>query len=181
MNAPGPRVVKAPIRLGKAGRMIVYVIAAGLWLSGAAWLVFHYFLRRPSDFGLEAHPLEVWWLSAHGAFGFAALWLIGFLSARHIGGGWASGRRRLSGLTLLVTAGVLTLSAWLLYYLGHDGLRGAAAILHWGVGLAAPWLFLCHRLAAPGRSAERRRRSRQVAPDADIHASTQNGTRGQRQ
>jgi len=143
---------RAPVRLGCGGRSMVYVIAGGLWLSGGLWLLFHYFLRRTSEFGLEAHPLEPWWLRVHGAFAFAGLWLLGFLSARHIVGGWASRRRRSSGLAMLGASGLLVLSGYLLYYAGADRVRAVVSLCHWGLGLAAPALFLLHRFArAPRR------------------------------
>jgi len=138
---------RAPVRLGGGGRRTVYVIAGGLWLSGGLWLLFHYFLRRMTEFGFEAHPLEAWWLRLHGAFAFATLWLVGFLSARHIVSGWASGRRRLSGLTMLGAIGVLVLTGYLLYYLGDDQARSLVSLGHWGLGLGLPALFLCHRFA----------------------------------
>ena len=78
-------------------RYLVWPIVLGVWLSGALWLVFHDFLMRPGEFGLTAHPLEQWWLRAHGAFAFASLWLLGFLSVAHVGGRWAWRRQRRSG------------------------------------------------------------------------------------
>jgi hypothetical protein len=106
---------------------------------------------------MEAHPLEAWWLRLHAAFAFGALWLVGFLSARHIVNGWVSRRRRLSGLSMLGGAGILILTGYLLYYLSSDGARGIASIAHWGVGLFAPALFIWHRFAVG------RRRARETA------------------
>jgi hypothetical protein len=179
------RSANGPIRLGASGRMTVYVIAAGVWITGVLWLVFHHFLLRPTEFGVEPHPLEIWWIRLHGAFTFGALWLIGFLSAQHIVSGWASRRCRLSGVTLLSVAALLTLTGYLIYYLGNEDLRRLASGLHWGVGLVAPGLFLWHRLTVFRRSDARPRawrppRGRAFTPGADIQASTHPGTRGAR-
>jgi len=144
----GIGLAKGPIRLGRARRLTVYLVCAGLWLTGVAWLVFHYYLRAPSDFGPQTHPLEPWWLRLHGAFAFGALWMLGLLSAAHIVNGWSSARRRWSGAIMLGAAALMTLSGYLLYYLGDEALRGATAYVHWGIGLAAPALFLLHRFAA---------------------------------
>ncbi len=60
-----------PVRLKRSRRWLTYGIGLGLWLTGAAWLVFHYFLKTPSLFGPAENPLTHWWLAAHGLFAFA--------------------------------------------------------------------------------------------------------------
>ena len=126
-------------------RYLVWPIVLGVWLSGALWLVFHDFLMRPGEFGLTAHPLEQWWLRAHGAFAFASLWLLGFLSVAHVGGRWAWRRQRRSGLVLLAIYVWLVLTGYLLYYAGGDAFRAAVSLSHWTVGLAALVFLLLHR------------------------------------
>jgi len=126
-------------------RYLVWPIVLGVWLSGALWLVFHDFLMRPGEFGLTAHPLEQWWLRAHGAFAFASLWLLGFLSVAHVGGRWAWRRQRRSGLVLLAVYIWLVLTGYLLYYAGGDAFRAAVSLGHWTVGLAALIFLLLHR------------------------------------
>ena len=51
-------------------RLVVHVVGAGLWLTGALWLLFHYLLKRQGWLG-AVHPLESWWLRFHGAFALA--------------------------------------------------------------------------------------------------------------
>jgi hypothetical protein len=126
-------------------RYLVWPIVLGVWLSGALWLVFHDFLERPGQFGLTAHPLEQWWLRAHGAFAFASLWLLGFLSVAHVGGRWAWRRQRRSGLLLLGVYIWLVVTGYLLYYAGGDAFRAAVSLGHWTVGLAALIFLLLHR------------------------------------
>ena len=88
------------MRLRKELRVTTYIIGAGLWLSGVLWLIFHYFMVSQTAFGPQPHPLEHWWLSAHGLFAFATLWLYGLLWGRHIVVGWNSKKRRITGSTL---------------------------------------------------------------------------------
>jgi len=45
---------------------------AGLWLTGALWLLFHYLLKR-QGWLVAVHPLETWWLRFHAAFAFGAI------------------------------------------------------------------------------------------------------------
>lgn len=143
--APPPGLAKGPIRIGTTYRRVVNSIVAGVWATGVLWLVYHYLLRQPGEFGPQPHPLEPWWLRLHGAFAFGALWVVGLLSSSHLLNGWASRRRRWSGSTLLAVAIVLSLSGYLLYYAGDERMRAFVSVLHWGLGLAAPLAFAWHR------------------------------------
>jgi hypothetical protein len=140
-----PVRVAGPVRLGPKRRVAVYSVAAGVWLTGLVWLVFHYGLRRQGEFGLETNPAEPWWLKLHGAFAFGALWAVGMLSAAHFPNGWASGRRRWSGAILFAAAILLIVTGYLLYYLGDERLRQMNALIHWVLGLASALPFLVHR------------------------------------
>jgi hypothetical protein len=133
--------------MGDARRWSVYVVAAGLTLTGAGWLTVHYFLQRRGPFGPEANPWEPWWLKAHGALAFAALWLGGLVWGVHVRAGWSARRRRWSGGIVLGVLLMLIVSGYLLSYAGDDQLRGWVSRAHWIVGLAAPGTFLVHRFA----------------------------------
>src|ERR1700743_388036 len=94
---PRRRPVTGPIRLTRARKWGVYGVAAGIWATGAIWLVLHYFLRRKSEFGFETTPAEPWMLRLHGAFAFVTLAALGLLWGVHVLNGWFSHRRRWSG------------------------------------------------------------------------------------
>ena len=130
-------------RVAALPRLVVNVVGAGLWVTGALWLVFHYLLKRQGWLG-AVHPLETWWLRIHAAFAFGAIWTFGFLWGTHVVPGWSIRRRVRSGVALVVIAGWLMLSAYLLYYLGDEDQRFVVSILHWLVGLSCPVLFLAH-------------------------------------
>lgn len=140
---PFPR---AP-ELSRSRTLTVYSISLGLWGTGAVWLLLHYFFVQEGPFGPGPHPLEFWSIAAHGAFAFASLWLIGLLWSVHIPAGWRSLRRRWSGSLMFGLAAFLILSGYLLYYFGDADLRPVLSVLHWGMGLACPALFLVHRFA----------------------------------
>ena len=90
---------------------ITGLLVAALWLSGMLWLVLHYLLARPNEFGVARHPMEAPVLLAHGIAALVALFVLGWFAARHAGA--MSGRRhsRVSGwllsgfLVLLAGAG----------------------------------------------------------------------------
>lgn len=137
--------IRGPIGLGQVRRLIVYGIGLGVWTTGCLWLLFHYFMRQPTEFGFEVHPLEPVWLKLHGAFAFAALWTVGLLSANHIVNGWAAKRRRWSGAVLLAFVTIIITTAYLLYYSGAEDTRKYAAIIHWTMGIAVLIAFIGHR------------------------------------
>ncbi len=111
-DASSPRAVAQPDSHGLHDQL-------GLWLTGAVWLIAHYVLVYEGEFGPLPHPLEFWSVAAHGAFGFASLWLLGLLWSVHIPAGWRASRRRLSGSMMFGVVAFLILSGYLLYYLGN--------------------------------------------------------------
>jgi hypothetical protein len=146
-RAHAPQVAARAPALSRSRQLTVYSISLGVWLSGAVWLLAHYFMEREGTFGPSPHPLEFWSIAAHGAFALATLWMLGLLWAIHIPAGWRSLRRRWTGSLMFGVAAVLILTGYLLYYLGDADARPALAVLHWVVGLACPALFLMHRFA----------------------------------
>ena len=133
------------VRLGRPTRLGLYIVGIGVWLTGGLWLLFHYFLVSQGEFGPQTNPLEPWWLKLHGAFAFATVWMFGLLWSVHVTKAWPISRRRLSGGMMAGTIGWLTLSGYLLYYVGNDNVRSVISVLHWAIGLAAPLAFLWHR------------------------------------
>ena len=146
MSTHRPLRVRPP-RLASEQRLSVYAVGFGLWTTGAAWLLLHYFLAQETPFGPSPHPLEFWSRAAHGAFGFAALWLFGMLWGTHIVDGWRSLRRRWSGAAMFVIFAWLVVSGYLLYYLGGEQTLAVTTVLHWSIGLLCPLPFLLHRFA----------------------------------
>lgn len=138
-------------RLPQNYRWATYFIVALVWCSGAAWLLFHYFLAHQGEFGAEPNPLEIWWLRLHGVGTFAVLWLAGALWIVHVRTALAMPRRRPSGILLLVIFAILTISGFLLYYGADGNVRDWTAVVHWCVGLAVVLPLLWHALRAGRR------------------------------
>ncbi len=145
-SVPAKASPRAP-ELSRSRIRIVYTISLGLWLTGAVWLLSHYFMVQEGEFGPLPHPLEFWSIAAHGAFGFASLWLFGLLWSMHIPAGWRSFRRRWSGGVMFGVTAFLVVSGYLLYYLGNAEMISVVATLHWVVGIACPALLLLHRFS----------------------------------
>ena len=146
---------RTPLRLSRRRRYLVYAIGWTLWLSGALWLVSHYFLMSKGPFGDTPNPMEPWWLRLHGAMAFGALWSFGLTWGVHIVAGWKTGRQRVTGG---VAVGVLTwliITGYLLYYLTDDGWRNVSVLAHWTVGLALPVLLAVHVVLGRRRAKRR--------------------------
>jgi len=137
MNAP-------PIRLGEWHQAYLYGMGTVLILSGAMWLLFHYYVRIPGEFGPTLHPLEPWLLSIHGIS--AAGILIGFGSVMpgHVRRAWRAARNRISGSIFFGVMLALTVTGYLLYYVGNETARSFLSIFHWVVGLGLPVLAGWH-------------------------------------
>jgi hypothetical protein len=143
-------------RLSRSLRIAIYTIGAGVWFTGVLWLLFHYFVGHRGPFGPTVSPLEPWWLTLHGAFAFAAVWIFGVLWGVHIPAGWSGRKRHLSGGLLVALLAWLIISGYLLYYVSDEQLRAATSLAHWLIGLVVPIGFLAHRL-------KRRRNSLKIA------------------
>lgn len=135
---------RSPRLFSRRREMLVYGVLGGLWLSGAAWLVLHYFLQRSGEFGPQPNPLEPWALKLHGAFAFGALWIGGLLWAVHVVPAWQRGHRWASGIATVALFVILAVSGYLLYYASAESLRAGVTLLHWLLGLAAIVPLLIH-------------------------------------
>lgn len=149
-------------RLAQWQVWLLTVSGTALWLSGAAWLLLHYYGQVEGEFGPETNPLEPWMLRLHGLALIPALLGFGGLFVVHFPKGWKGRRQRNIGLGLTALIGLLILSGYLLYYLGSDGLREWTSLLHWIIGLAVPTIFIWHYVSRT--EAQRARRRKRQTP-----------------
>jgi hypothetical protein len=135
------------IHLRPGSKTWINAVGFGVWLSGVAWLIDHYFLKSEDALGLPNASAEVWWLRIHGAFAFLALWTAGLLWGVHVVRAWKGRRHRWSGGTLFTVLAVLIVTGYLLYYVGDERVRTIISGVHWIIGLAIPLAYLLHRIA----------------------------------
>jgi cation transport ATPase len=155
---------RPPLKLQPAHRRWLYLSSVLLLVSGAGWLVGHYFLHGPEDFPGAPNPSEPWWLRVHGAAAMGFLLAFGALWPQHMRSGWRQHINRPSGIGMLVVVGVLTLTAYGLYYVGGDRARGFISIAHWTVGLVASAGLPVHVMLGRRLNEEPRRRARNHGP-----------------
>ncbi|HEY6644647.1 hypothetical protein [Povalibacter sp.] len=138
---PAPRVGALPRRR----RLTVYALSTAVWLTGAVWLYFKYFVRVVDDFGFEnQHPQQGWWMIAHAMASVGLVWSFGVLWLGHVKPGWKKKLRRLTGGTLWGFIVWFALSGCALYYIGSEAARSWVSFLHWIPGLILLIVFLVH-------------------------------------
>jgi hypothetical protein len=148
------------IRLGPWHQGAVYGATAALAVSGIVWLIVHYFMAQPGDYGPQIHPLEPWTLRLHGAAAMAGLVIYGSLLPVHVRRAWSIRRNIALGIGLVTIMLLLTVTGYLLYYSGNENTRPMISAAHWLVGLAVPALLVWH--IASGRT---RTRISETPPD----------------
>jgi hypothetical protein len=135
----------------------------GLWLSGAAWLLLHYYGQTPGEYGPEMNPLEPWMMKIHGMVLIPVLLGIGGMFVAHIPKGWTHVPQRVAGVSLCGSLSALIASGYMLYYVGDEELRSWTSLAHWSIGLGLPAVFVWHYLNGLRL---RRRRSEPAAADS---------------
>ncbi len=133
-------------RLPRWHERSIYWSLGLLAVSGAAWLLFDYFVRVEGEFGPEHHPIQAWSLMVHGIVAYAFLVVAGALIPVHVRVGLAQHKNLKSGvaLGLLCIGGSLTALA--LYYLGNETGRQFASLTHWIAGLVIVPTLIVHAL-----------------------------------
>ena len=133
-------------------RRTFYVVFAGLFLSGALWLLAGG--RNPGAGPSWAGDLPESLLKLHGAAAMLFLILLGAFATQHIQALWRGRKNRLTGLLMVTVNAGLVVTAYGLYYSGSDLVRAWASDLHIAAGLAIPAIVVHHIWA--GRRTRRR-------------------------
>jgi hypothetical protein len=158
-------VVEVGSLLSRRITVALLLALAGLWTSGVLWLVLHYLLATPGEFGESRHPLEAPVLLVHGLVAMLVLFVLGWFTARHAQPA-RSGQRRHSGGWLAVAVAVLVLTGCLQLFLAGDALHSVLSLGHEVLGAALVLPILVHggRFNALRRASSGRAPHRGVAP-----------------
>jgi len=138
---PPGRIV---LKLERWHRRSIYATGMLLLLSGAGWLLFHFFLRPVSAFGDAVSPVEPWAMKLHGAAAMASLFFVGSLLHLHIRRALRAGRNTLTGWAMVATLALLTVTGYGLYYVAGEADRPLWSLLHWAAGLLVAALLVLH-------------------------------------
>jgi hypothetical protein len=145
-------------RMPAGKRLAIYLVLGALWLSGCAWLALDQFFESTGDFGKMPNPWEPAILLAHGIIAILSVYLLGWVTARHVLRWWPGGLRRLSGGALAAFFLLLGVSGFALFFVSDDRWQHWAAIAHDALGLGVTvfaiqhWFFARHRDARSAAS-----------------------------
>jgi hypothetical protein len=123
---------------------MVYIVLGSLWFSGCLWLLLDQFFSSAGQFGRTPHPWEPPILMIHGIVALVTMYVLGWVSARHILRWWPGRLRRLSGGTLAAFLALLVLSGFALFFVSDDRWQILAARSHDILGLAVTAFAIQH-------------------------------------
>jgi hypothetical protein len=146
-----PSAAVARERMSMRRRLAVYLILGTLWLSGVMWLVLDQFFESQGPFGTIPSPWRPPVLLAHGALAILSMYLLGWVTARHVIRLWPGRLRRLSGGALAALLVLLALSGFALFFVSDDRWQHFAAVAHEVLGLGITVLAIQHWFVARRR------------------------------
>ncbi len=153
------------IKLSSHHEKWLWAVTAAVFLSGVLWLVFHFFLSEPGEYGESRNPLESWWLRLHGAAAMAFLVVLGSIVPIHVRRAWQLRKNHLTGAGMISVVAVLIVTGYALYYAGSETARPWISLVHWGFGLMGLPMLILHVLIGQRRTAAAiRTHSKRKAP-----------------
>jgi hypothetical protein len=139
-----PASVRHHRRMAAGQRAWVYLIVGTLWLSGCVWLCLDQFFTVRGPFGKTPHPWEAPLVLVHGVIAVASMYLLGWISARHVTHSWIRSRRRISGAVLSLFLATLIVSGFALFFVSDDQWQHIAAVIHEISGLGLTPIAIQH-------------------------------------
>jgi len=133
-------------------RAAFYTVFSVLLVTGVAWLLMD---RLKNTAGADLwSALAPVLLMAHGGAAMLALLLLGALVPLHLAPAWRRDKNRALGVAMATLTALLIATAFGLYYIGSDTLRGWASDLHIALGLAFPTLLAAHVMTGRRRCSQ---------------------------
>lgn len=133
-------------------RLSIFAVVAALWLSGCAWLCLDQFFSTPSPFGKTPHPFEPTLLLMHGILAILSMYVLGWVSARHVLRWWRARERLVSGTVLATFLTVLAVTGFALFFTSSDDWQHRAALAHEVLGIGLALLVIEHWFIGRRRS-----------------------------
>ena len=128
----------------RADRLALYGAFGLLWASGICWLVLDTWFAVPGEFGVSPHAWAAPLLLAHGVLAVPALWLTGWVAARHSTPQWKAQLRRRSGGSFAAVLLLLSVSGFGLFFLTNEVGQRVSAVAHEAIGVLFTLFVLEH-------------------------------------
>jgi hypothetical protein len=131
------------LQLSRRHRSALGVAGGLLLLTGAGWAWVDH-LDTAAQAGDALRDLKPWLLKIHGFSAVTFVLLLGTLLPGHVRRAWHMRKNRENGAFFLGAISLLTLSGYLLYYLGDEHWRNVTSSIHLWLGFVAPALLIWH-------------------------------------
>jgi uncharacterized membrane protein len=131
-------------RMPTPKRWAIYLVLGTLWLSGCVWLALDQFFKPQGEFGRIPNPWEPAILLAHGIIAILSMYLLGWVTARHVQRWWPGRLRRVSGGVLAAFFVLLSVSGFALFFVSDDRWQHLAAVGHDALGLGITVFAIQH-------------------------------------
>lgn len=112
--------------------------------SGVLWLIFDNFVVIETELGPDHHPLQKWFLTAHGLMSAVFIFIFGITYAIHVQRNLKQEAKKKSGWTNLIFWSLMIISGYSLLYLANEDVREGLAVFHWILGLSSIAIFFIH-------------------------------------
>jgi hypothetical protein len=142
------------LQLSPRQRRLLYAASLLLFLSGVSWAWANH-LDETAQAGPALRDLKPWLLKVHGFNALGFVLMLGMLLTGHVRRGWHAHKNRKNGAFFLTAVSLLTLSGYMLYYLGNETWRNISSQFHLWLGLAAPLLLAWHVWAGRKATAQK--------------------------
>ena len=139
----------------RQARAAIYLIIGGLWITGILWLVLDQFFAEVGPFGPTPNRLQPAVLLIHGVVAILGMYVLGWVSIRHVVRWWQGGLRRVSGASLSTCLVLLVVTGFALFFVSDDGSQRAAALSHDVFGLIVTVFGVQHWFFARRRDMRR--------------------------
>ncbi len=131
------------LQLSRRHRLLLYFVCLLLFVSGASWA----WAQRLDYLGEASEALRSWkhfFLKVHGYSAAGFVLLLGGIISGHVRRSWHAHKNRLNGAFFLTSVAVLTITGYMLYYVGGETLRDVVSQTHLWLGLASPFILFWH-------------------------------------
>lgn len=130
--------------MSRSLRTSTLLVCALLAVSGCIWMVLHYFFQVDTAFGRGPNPWEPFTIRIHGVIAVATVFMLGWITSRHIIETWQVKWNHISGIVLSLVCLLQILTGYALYYLADAQLQSAVAVIHQVIGASAIACALVH-------------------------------------
>ncbi|HXJ84482.1 MAG TPA: hypothetical protein VMS64_38065 [Candidatus Methylomirabilis sp.] len=141
------------MRLEPRVRASLYAVTALMFVTGGIWWILDW--RDALAVGSAWRQVGSYLLMAHGGAAMLALLLLGAMIPLHLRPAWPSGNSRVTGILMIAVNAALIVTAFGLYYIGHDALRRWTGTIHASIGFGMPALLAVHVWRGRRRRVER--------------------------